>query len=145
MVSRRGVRAATVAIIFSVALQGAIALVGLLFGGTFGTPVPDGESSGITFSLLGGSSSFSLLLFAVDVVLTAVPLYLVIRPLPVGRLGVLVGLVVLAILMAGGPFVLIAFGDQVNWWATVLDAILAAVAAWLIGVVDRDRPWWDDR
>ena len=134
-----------VALVFGVAFQGAIALVGLLFGGYFGTPIPDGESSGITFSLLGGYYGFSLLLFAVNLVLTAAAFYVVIRRLPVGRLGVLVSLVVFAILVACGPLVLIAFGNQVNWWAVAVDAILVAVAAWLIGVVNRDRPWWEDR
>jgi hypothetical protein len=53
-----------VAIAFSAAFQGAIAFAGLLFGGYFGTPLPDGDSSGITFSLLGGFSNFSLPFFA---------------------------------------------------------------------------------
>ncbi len=140
MTIRDGGRAVTVAIIFSFALQGAIALVGSLLGGYFGTPIPDGDSSGITFDLLGGFSNFSWLLFAVDVVLTAVPLYLVIRPFPAGRLGVLVSLVLFAVLVACGPLVLVVFGYDVNWWPAAINVILAALAARLVGVVDRDPP-----
>jgi len=140
MTIRGGGRAVRVAIIFSFALQGAIVLVGSLSGGYFGTPIPDGDSSGITFDLLGGFSNFSWLLFAVDVVLTAVPLYLVIRPFPAGRLGVLVSLVVFAVLVACGPLVLVVFGYDVNWWPAAINVILAALAARLVGVVDRDPP-----
>jgi len=134
---RGGGRAVTVALIVSLALQAAIALVGSLFGGSFGTPIPDGDSSGIEFSLLGGFSNFSLLVFAADVVLTAAPLYLVIRPFAVGRLGVLISLVSLAILVACGPLLLIVSGSDVNWWSSAITVILAGAAAWLISLADR--------
>jgi len=130
-------RAVTAAIVFSVALQGAIAFVGSLFGGYFGTPIPDGDSGGLTFSLLGSFTSFSLLFFAADVVLTAGPLFLVSRPFPAGRLGVLVSLVLLVILVACGPLVLIVSGSEVNWWTTAIDVVLAAVAAWWNSLVGR--------
>ena len=140
MAIQGGGRTITIAIIVSAALQGAIALIGSLSGGYFGTPIPDGDSSGITFDLLGGSSNFSLLFFAVDVALTALPLYLVVRPFPAGRLGVIVSVVALAVVVAFGPGVLIVAGDDVNWWPAAINVVLAAVAAWVTGVVDREPP-----
>src|SRR5206468_3200363 len=102
-------RPAMMAILISFGLQGAIVVVGWLFGGVFGSPIPDGESAGISFSLLGGSSDLSTLLLSANVLVTAVPIFILARPSASGRLG-LIGLVLLAALVVVGPLLLVALG-----------------------------------
>ena len=131
-------RPAVMAILISFGLQGAIVVVGWLFGGAFGTPIPDGKSSGISSSLLGGSSDLSMLLVGVNVVVTAVPTFILVRPSTSGRLG-LIGLVLLVALVVFGPLLLVAVGSGMNTVATGLDLVLAVIAARLSIAISRER------
>ena len=130
-------RPAVMAILISFGLQGAIVVVGWLFGGAFGTPIPDGKSSGISSSLLGGSSDLSMLLVGVNVVVTAVPTFILVRPSTSRRLG-LIGLGLLAALVVVGPLLLVARDFQVNTVALVLDILLAVIAGRLGIAISRD-------
>jgi|SRR2546428_7514302 len=131
-------RPALMAILISFGLQGAIVVVGWLFGGVFGSPIPDGESPGISFSMLGGSSDLSTLLLTANVVVTAVPIFILARPSTSGRLG-LIGLILLVALVIFGPLLLVAFGSGMNTVATMLDIVLAVIAARLSIAISRER------
>lgn len=130
-------RPALMAILISYGFQGAIVVVGWLFGGAFGTPLPDGESSGISFSLSGGSSDLSMLLVSANVVFTAVPIFMLARPSTSGRIG-FIGLALLAALLVVGPLLLVARGSGVNTVAIALDIVLAVIAARLSIAISRD-------
>jgi len=134
----KNARPAVMAILISFGLQGAIVVVGWLFGGVFGSPIPDGESAGISFSLLGGSSDLSTLLLSANVLVTAVPIFILARPSTSGRLG-LIGLVLLVALVVVGPLLLVAVGSGMNTVATVLDLVLAVIAARLSIAISRER------
>jgi hypothetical protein len=134
---RRAIGASAAALLFSFGLQGAIVVLGSLFGGHFGAPFPDGQSRGIGADLLGGFLSFSLLLFLADVLMTALPLMVLARPLRALSRPALLGLALLAGLMAGGPLLLVMLGARPNWTVVALGAVIAATAAWLTNAVAR--------
>jgi hypothetical protein len=130
------------AIVFSMALQGAIATVGTLSGGYFGAPVPYGDSGGITFSLLGGFLDFVWPIFLLDIAITSIPLYLCIRPFRFGRIGVLVAVILFACLTVCAPLLEIAWSGGAagaNWAQAAVAATLAFLACSVLAVVDRTR------
>jgi hypothetical protein len=135
-------RAIGLAIVFSMALQGAIAIAGTLSGGYFGAPVPYGDSGGITFSLLGGFVDFVWPIFLLDIAITAIPLYLCVRPFPFGRIGVLVAVILFGILTVCAPLLEIAWsgGAAGAYWAQAgVAATLAFLACGVLALVDRTR------
>src|SRR2546428_13645832 len=121
-------RPALMAILISFGLQGAIVVVGWLFGGVFGSPIPDGESPGISFSMLGGSSDLSTLLLTANVVVTAVPIFILARPSTSGRLG-LIGLILLGALAIFEPLLLAGLRSWMNTVPPLLAIVLAAIPA----------------
>lgn len=121
-------------------LHVAVAILGLFMSGYVGAPVPYGDSGG--FDLIFGFYAFVLPVFLLDIALTAIPLYLFIRPSPSGRSGVGVALVLLAVVLACGPLLQIVWTGSAmdtNWLETAIDAALAwLVAGWLF-LVGRTR------
>ena len=69
---------------------------------------------------------------------TAVPIFILARPSTSGRLG-LIGLVLLVALVVVGPLLLVAVGSGMNTVATVLDLVLAVIAARLSIAISRER------
>jgi len=78
-----------------------------------------------------------MLLVGVNVVVTAVPTFILVRPSTSRRLG-LIGLGLLAALVVVGPLLLVARDFQVNTVALVLDIVLAVIAGRLGIAISRD-------
>jgi hypothetical protein len=125
------------AILLSFGLQGGIVVLGSLFGGIFGTPIPDGEAGGVG-DLIGGFLSFSLLLFLANVACTSPPLFLLAANWSSLWLGRVTGLLLIAALLAVGPLLLVLHGDDVNPILIGLDLVVAMIAVWLASTWARE-------
>jgi hypothetical protein len=134
---RKTASAAIMAIALSFGLQGAIVVLGSLFGGIFGTPIPDGEAGGIG-DLIGGFLSFSLLLFLANVACTSAPMFLLAARWSSLWLGRIAGLLLLSALLALGPVLLMLHGDELKPILIGLDLVVAMIAVWLASTWARE-------